>query len=60
MKDMEKIKQGVILMNSYLLPLAETGAKASGNPYDNLVVALLKGGLPEVVKEIERLEGQKK
>lgn len=31
----------------------EKGAEATKNPYDNYIVALLKGGLPEVRKVLE-------
>ena len=46
--------QGILkIVVDYGLPLMEQGTKVTKNPYDNYVVALLKGGLPAVVAELE-------
>ena len=49
----EKLAGILGIINIYGLPLMEKGAEATKNPYDNYIVALLKGGLPEVQKTIE-------
>lgn len=52
----EKLAGILGIINTYGLPLMEKGAEATKNPYDNYIVALLKGGLPEVQKTIEAEE----
>ena len=49
----EKLAGILGIINTYGIPLMEKGAQATKNPYDNYIVALLKGGLPEVQKTIE-------
>jgi len=46
---------GIIgIINDYGIPLMEKGVEATKNPYDNYLVALLKGGLPALQKELEK------
>lgn len=52
----EKLAGIIGIINTYGLPLMEKGAEATKNPYDNYIVALLKGGLPEVQKVLEAEE----
>jgi len=52
--DKEKVLALIKLINTYVLPLAEQGAKMSKTDIDNLVVTLLKGGLPAVEKFLEQ------
>ena len=51
--DESKLEGILKIVVDYGLPLMEKGAEATKNPYDNYVVALLKGGLPAVVTELE-------
>ncbi len=51
--DIKKIEGIIRIVNDYGVPLMEEGAKITKNPADDMVVALLKGGLPEVLKKIE-------
>jgi len=46
------------LFNQFGIPLIEAGARQTGMPWDDLTVALLKGGLPKLIEALrEKAEG---
>jgi len=52
----EKVGKVLELTNNFLLPLAKQGVKTTKNPVDDLIVALFEGGLPEVIKKLDKLD----
>ena len=51
----EKIGKVLELANNFLIPLAEQGVEMTKNTEDDLIVALFKGGIPEVQKKLEEI-----
>jgi len=53
-----KIVQILEIVVDFGIPLMEQGARASKNPYDDVAVAFVKGGLPEALKRLKELQPQ--
>jgi hypothetical protein len=57
-KELKKVGGILKMVDDFVLPLAEQGAKMTKNPMDDIVVSFLKGGVPSARKKIEELESQ--
>jgi len=51
-----KIKDVIDFIVTFGLPLMKAGAERTQNPYDNIVVAFVEGGLPKVSEVLGELE----
>jgi len=57
--DYQKIDNILKLVEQFLLPLAEQGVQMTKQPEDDLALAFIKGGLPELRKKLEELAAEK-
>ncbi len=54
--DLKKIEGILAIVDTYGIPLMEQGVKVTKNVEDDVVVAFLKGGIPEVRKKLDEIE----